>query len=210
MNAFAPAFGCATGGMAFEDALERAPRLIAAPLACERIPLMCCAGRVLAEPFHAHLDLPGFDQSAMDGYAVCSADVMPGMALPVTGRAAAGEAPGRLPAAGAHRILTGAPLPDGADAVIAQENVHRDGDLVHIEHVPPAGTNVRWRGEDIRAGAELIAASTTLDWRHLTVMAAQGACEVAVRRRPRVGGRLRSACHRGRMAMLTVRERRVR
>lgn len=82
----------------------------------------------------------------MDGYAVCSADVMIGMATPVTGRTAAGEAPGRLSTGGAHRILTGAPLPEGADAVIAQENVHRDGDLVHIERVPPAGTNVRRQG----------------------------------------------------------------
>ena len=122
----------------------------------------------------------------MDGYAVCSADVMPGMALPVTGRTAAGEAPGRLSAGGAHRILTGAPLPDGANAVIAQENVHRAGDLVHIELVPPPGTNVRRRGEDIRAGTELIAAGTTLDWRHMTVMAAQGARDVVVRGRPRV------------------------
>ena len=60
MNAFALTFGCATGGMPFEHALERVLRPISAPLACERIPLMCCAGRVLAEPFHAHLDLPGF------------------------------------------------------------------------------------------------------------------------------------------------------
>jgi molybdopterin molybdotransferase len=186
MNAIAPAFGCATGGMPFEDALERVLRLVSAPLAFESIPLAFCVGRVLAAPFEAHLHLPGFEQSAMDGYAVCSTDVMSGMAIPVTGRTAAGEPPGRLSAGGAHRILTGAPLPDGADAVIAQENVHRHGDLVHIELVPPAGTNVRRRGEDIRVGDELIAADTTLDWRHLTVMAAQGANGVVVRRRPRV------------------------
>jgi molybdopterin molybdotransferase len=186
MNAIAPAFGCVTGGMPFEDALERVLRLVAAPLASESIPLTFCAGRVLAEPFEARLNLPGFDQSAMDGYAVRSADLMPGAAAPVTGRTAAGEAPGHLGVGAAHRILTGAPLPHGADAVITQENVHRDGDLVHIETVPPAGTNVRRRGEDIRAGNELIAAGTTLDWRHLTVMAAQGACGVVVRRRPLV------------------------
>jgi molybdopterin molybdotransferase len=186
MNAIASAFGRAAGGMPFEDALERVLRLVPAPLAFENISLTFCVGRVLAEPFEARLNLPGFDQSAMDGYAVRSADVMTGMAIPVTGRTAAGDAPCRLSAGGAHRILTGAPLPDGADAVIAQENVHRDGDLVHIERVPPIGTNVRQRGEDIRAGDELIAAGTTLDWRHSTVMAAQGAADVVVRRRPRV------------------------
>ncbi len=172
--------------MPFEDALERVLRLVSAPLACENVPLTFGVGRVLAEPFGARLNLPGFDQSAMDGYAVCSSAVTAGMALPVTGRTAAGEAPSHLAGAGAHRILTGAPIPHGADAVIAQENVHRDGDVVHVERVPPAGTNVRRRGEDIRAGDELIAAGTTLDWRHLTVMAAQGASGVAVRRRPRV------------------------
>ena len=114
MNAIAPAFGCATGGMPFEDALERVLRLVSlvsAPLAFESIPLTFCVGRVLAESFEARLNLPGFDQSAMDGYAVCSADVTAGMALPVTGRTAAGEAPGHLVVGGAHRILTGAPLP---------------------------------------------------------------------------------------------------
>jgi molybdopterin molybdotransferase len=186
MNAIAPAFGCATGGMPFEDALERVLSLVSAPLAVESIPLTFCAGRVLADSFAARLNLPGFDQSAMDGYAVCSADITAGMALPVTGRTAAGEAPGHLVFGGAHRILTGAPLPHGADAVIAQENVYRDGDVVHIERAPPAGTNVRRRGEDIRAGENLIGEGTILDWRQLTVMAAQGTGSVFLRRRPRV------------------------
>lgn len=184
MNAITPAFGCTAGGMPFDAALDRLLLLISAPLASERILLAACAGRVLAEPFRARLNLPGFDQSAMDGYALCAAAAM--AAIPVTGGTAAGDAPGQLAAGGAHRILTGAPLPLGADAVVAQENVHRDGDLVHIETVPPAGTNVRRRGEDISAGEALIAGGTTLDWRHLTMMAAQGAVEVVVRRRPRI------------------------
>jgi molybdopterin molybdotransferase len=141
----------------------------------------------LAEIFEARLHSPDCGQSAMDGYAVCSAEVKSGMALPVIGRTAAGGgAWSPVRGWGTYRILTGAPLPGGADAVIAEENVHRDGDLVHIELAAPAGTNVRRRGEDIRAGDALIAAGTTLDWRHLTVMAAQGASGVVVRRRPRV------------------------
>jgi molybdopterin molybdotransferase len=122
----------------------------------------------------------------MDGYAVCSADLMPGTRLPVTGRTAAGEAPGLLAPGGAHRILTGAPLPGGADAVIAQEHVVRDGDSVTTGATPSPGTNVRRRGEDISAGQALIAAGTVLDWRHVTVLASQGIETVTVRRRPRV------------------------
>ncbi|HVY18384.1 MAG TPA: gephyrin-like molybdotransferase Glp [Rhodopila sp.] len=186
MNAIAPAFGCTAGGLPFEDALHHVLALVTAPLPAERVPFAACVGRVLAQPVHARLDLPGFDQSAMDGYAVRAIDAMPGARLPVTGRTAAGEPPHHLVPGGAHRIFTGAPLPWGADAVIAQENLHRDGDVVAIAATPPAGTNLRRRGEDIRAGTVLIPAGITLDWRHLTVLAAQGIGTVEVRRRPRV------------------------
>lgn len=108
----------------------------------------------------------------MDGYAVRCNDLTPGVWLPVTGWAVAGDAPGRLAPCGAHRILTDAPLPDGADAVVAQENVHRQNDVIKIATVPSAGTNVRRRGEDIPAGQRLIAERTALDWRHMAVLAA--------------------------------------
>lgn len=147
---------------------------------------MDCAERVVAAPFMARSDLPRFDQSAMDGYAVRCDDLTPGAWLPVTGRAVAGDAPGRLDPGGAHRILTGAPLPDDADVVVAQENVYRQDDVIEIATVPPAGTNVRRHGEDIRAGQRLIAEGTVLDWRHIAVLAAQGVSAVSVRRRPRV------------------------
>jgi molybdopterin molybdotransferase len=186
MNAIAPAFGCTAGGMAFGDALARVLGLVETPLPAEQVPLTECLGRVLAEPFDARLDLPGFDQSAMDGYAVRRTDLTPGRWLPVTGRTAAGEAPATVPTGGAHRILTGAPLPVGADAVIAQEYVYRDGDGIQITAPVPSGTNVRRRGEDIAAGTRLMAAGTTLDWRHLTLLVAQGARDVTVRRRPGV------------------------
>jgi molybdopterin molybdotransferase len=186
MNALSPAFGCTTGGMAFDAALERVLALAEIPLGAEDVALTASAGRVLAGTVGARLSLPGFDQSAMDGYAVRCADLTPGAWLPITGRTAAGEAPGLLADGGVHRILTGAPLPIGADAVVAQENVHCDGDLVEIGAVPPIGTNVRHRGEDINAGDTLIPAGTPLDWRHVTVLAAQGIARVSVRRRPRV------------------------
>ncbi len=121
MNAITPAFGCAAGGVSFDVALGRVLSLVTGTLDNEEVTLMDCAGRVIASPFMARSDLPRFDQSAMDGYAVRCNDLTPGAWLPVTGRAVAGDAPGRLDPGGAHRILTGAPLPDGADAVVAQE-----------------------------------------------------------------------------------------
>jgi molybdopterin molybdotransferase len=186
MNAFAPTFGCATDGMPFQAALAQILGLAEDKPVLEQVVLTASAGRVLAETFNARLNLPGFDQSAMDGYAVRCAELIPGALLPITGRTAAGEAPGILAQGGAHRILTGAPLPVGADAVVPQEAVYRDGDLIRIATVPPVATNVRRRGEDIHAGDALILDGTILDWRHITVLAAQGVCSVTVRRRPRV------------------------
>jgi molybdopterin molybdotransferase len=186
MNAITPAFGCLAGGIPFDVALDRVLGLVAETLGVEDVPLAECVGRVIAAPFEARLDLPGFDQSAMDGYAVRCADLAPGNRVAVFGRTAAGETPGRLGPSGMHRILTGAPVPDGADAVIAQESVEPQGDLLQISAAPPTGTNIRRRGEDIRIGQSLIAGGTRLDWRHVTVLAAQGAGSVAVRRRPRV------------------------
>lgn len=186
MNAIVPAFCCTTEGIPFDVALARVLGLGAEKLGVEDVPLVACVGRVIAAPLKARLDLPGFVQSAMDGYAVCCADLMPGACLEVTGRTAAGEAPGRLDRNSAHRILTGAPVPVGADAVIPQESVRQQGDLLQIDAVPQAGANMRQRGEDIRIGRVLIAEGTRLDWRHIAVLAAQGVPSIAVRKRPRV------------------------
>ncbi len=186
MNAIRPHFGCTPGVMAFEAALDRILGLAPGLLPAETIGMAEGVGRILAEPFRAASDLPRFDQSAMDGYAVRVAELMPGAWLPVTGRSTAGEAPACLAAGGAHRVLTGAVLPEGADAVIAHEDIHSRGDLIGIAGVPGIGTNIRRRGEDMRAGQVLIPAGTRLDWRHLAVLAAQGAAAVQVHRRPRI------------------------
>jgi molybdopterin molybdotransferase len=110
MNAIAPGFGFSAEGIPFDIALARVLGHAAEELGVEDVPLAACAGRVIAAPFVARLDLPGFDQSAMDGYAVRCADLTAGAYLAVTGRTAAGEeAPGHLASNGLHRILTGAP-----------------------------------------------------------------------------------------------------
>lgn len=186
MNAIAPAFGCAAGGSSFAAALDRVLSLAPNKLPPETVALANCVGRVIAMPAIAGSDLPRFDQSAMDGYAVRCADLTPGASLPMTGRTAAGQAACRLGPFSVHRILTGAPLPQDANAVIAQENVHRRGDHIEIGRVPAPGTNVRQKGEDIRAGQLLIPDGTLLDWRHIAVLAAQGIAAVSVRRQPRV------------------------
>jgi molybdopterin molybdotransferase len=186
MNAIVPAFGCSDGGIRFDEALQRVLSLAPTTIGVEELQVDECVGRVIAGPFEARLDLPGFDRSAMDGYAVRGADLTAGTWLPVTGRTVAGEGPARLHPGSAHRILTGAPVPDGADAVIAQENVQQQDGILHLGAVPPPGTNVRRRGEDIRAGQRLIEPGITLDWRHVMVLAAQGVRSVWVLRRPLV------------------------
>ena len=110
MNAIVPAYDYGAEGIQFEVALTRILGLVAEKLGVEVVPLAACVGRVSAAPQQARLELPGFDQSAMDGYAVCHADLQPGACLAVAGRTAAGEAPGRLDPNSAHRTsLPGRP-----------------------------------------------------------------------------------------------------
>ena len=186
MNVIATASGCAADGMPFDAAVTRVLNLVPRTLSIEDVPLSGCAGRVVAKSLSARVDLPGFDQSAMDGYAVRHAGIAPGAWVPMSGRTAAGDAPGHLDPGRAHRILTGAPLPYGADTVVAQESVHCGDGFLRIPVVPPEGANVRRRGDDIGVGQTLIAEGTSLDWRHIAMMAAQGMPSVPVRRRPRV------------------------
>jgi len=186
MNATASVIGCAEGGVPFNIARDCILSLVPGLLGVEDVRISECVGRAAAEHILASDKLPRFDQSAMDGYAVGCADVAPGVWHPVTGRTAAGEMPGQLPAGSALRIMTGAPLPCGADTVIAQEDTYQQDGMLRAARVPPIGTNVRWRGEDIELGQVLVTAGTRLDWRHVTVLAAQGMSFVAVRRQPRI------------------------
>ncbi len=156
-----------------------------APLPPESLPRRRAAGRVLAEPLRAVADLPAADVSAMDGYALAGG--APGDVLPVSGRVVAGDPPGAaLPAGGALRIMTGAPLPAGADRVVPIEDTDGGRERVRLDAVPAAGANVRRRGEIVAAGAPLLPAGTPLTAGALSLLAAHGIAEVAVRRAPRV------------------------
>ncbi len=158
---------------------------LATPTHLRRHPLDRCGGRVLAEPVYALVDVPGFDNSAMDGYAVRHDDA-PGR-LRVVGTVPAGAAP-TAPLAPGHaaRIMTGAPVPSGADAVVPVEEVQVDGDHVLITSAVVPGQHVRRRGEDVTTGAPVLPAGRTLRAADLAAAAATGHAELAVRRRPRV------------------------
>jgi molybdopterin molybdotransferase len=170
-----------------------AERLIAervAPVAeHEIVPLRAAAGRVLARDVVAPIDLPPFDNSAVDGYAVRAGDLAGAgeTRLAIVDRAAAGHAAGRALQAGeAIRIFTGAPMPQNADTVFMQEDCKvEDGAVV----LPPGlkrGANRRLAGEDVRAGAVALPAGRRLAVQHLALAAALGLTELPLRRRVRV------------------------
>jgi molybdopterin molybdotransferase len=123
------------------------------PLAAELVPLADAAGRVAAEAAMSAVDLPPFDRSSMDGYAVRAADTAPGVPLRVAGGVAAGEvAAAELEPGTAARVSTGAAIPPGADAVLQSELAEeRDGAVTPARALEP-GRHIRYRGEDLRAG----------------------------------------------------------
>ncbi len=159
------------------------------PLGAERVPLDEAAGRVLAEDLHAAQDLPPFDNSAMDGFAVrlldCGAEA--GATLPVVETVRAGER-GRpkLGPGQAIRIMTGAPLPEGTDTVVPKEATEGGDATVKLLRRPTLGAHIRRRGEDVRAGAQLLRKGVRLRPYEIALLAAQGEERVAVIRRPRV------------------------
>jgi molybdopterin molybdotransferase len=161
---------------------------IGAPLASELVPLTRALGRVLSDDFAAPFDVPPADNSAVDGYAVGAADI-PARGtrdLVVIGDLAAGAVFERALGAGqALRIMTGAPMPVGAETVYPQEIVQREGDRVRVGPIDK-GANVRRAGEDVAAGKTVIEAGTVLRPQEIGLMASLGAWQLPVRRRPRV------------------------
>ena len=174
--------------LTYEQALAQ---LLAAAQPVEeirRVPLTAAAGRVLASAQQSGVAVPPLANSAMDGYAVRVADVSAaGVCLPVSQRIPAGTVGTPLQAGTAARIFTGAPIPEGADAVIMQERCEHGEAGVVINHVPRFQENIRPAGEDIMLGADILPAGIRLRPQDIGLAAAAGLPELPVRRRVRVG-----------------------
>ena len=170
--------------------VERAQALcleLVAPLARhETVPLAQAAGRRLAVTARAWRAQPPFASAAMDGYAVQSADLVPGAVLQVVGESAAGHGwSGAVAPGQALRIFTGAPVPEGADHVVIQEDVTRDGSQITVLPTLGQGSNIRPLGADFAADFALAAPRTLSAW-DLSLLAAMNVAEVTVLARPRV------------------------
>ncbi len=158
-------------------------------LPAERVALLESLDRVLAEPIVSTREIPPWPNSSMDGYAVRSADTHRGgsLRLAVIGRVPAGSMPEQPVGPGqAIRIFTGAPMPDGADAVIPQEDVEIDGTGIVVAHAVDAGAFVRPRGEDVRPGDPVLSPGQVIGPAEVGLLATLGWPQVGVRRRPRV------------------------
>lgn len=162
------------------------------PLPVRNVALMDAIGMPIAEDVVAGVSLPGFDNSAMDGYAVVFADVAEArddrpIHLPVIGEIAAGQtglmalAPGT-----AAKIMTGAPVPAGCDAVVPYEWTDRGVDQVQINRAPQQGQHIRRAGEDVEEGEVVVSDGTVIGERHVGLLAAVGRASVRSRPRPRV------------------------
>ena len=172
--------------LSVEEALEQILSRVR-PLPTERVDVLASLGRVLAEPVRSTRVIPPWPNSSMDGYAVRATDTRPGATLAVVGRVAAGALPDRAVGAGeAMRIFTGAPLPDGADAVVPQEEVDAAETRVTLHGATERGAYVRPAGEDVRMGDLVLEPGTLLGAAEIGLLASLGRNQVEVSRRPRV------------------------
>jgi molybdopterin molybdotransferase len=153
----------------------------------EKVSTFDADGRVLAQDLVSPLQVPPQDNSSMDGYAVRAAEIPDeGVVLPVSQRIPAGTAAQPLVAGTVARIFTGAPVPEGADAIVMQEDTEADGERVRILRVPDRGQWIRASGEDVRKGAVVLSRGDRLDPAALGLAAGIGCGVVEVARRPRV------------------------
>lgn len=153
----------------------------------ETVVLRDCLGRILARDLVSRVTAPPHDNSAMDGYALRAADARAqGGTLPLSGVVAAGQPPVELPPGAAMRIFTGAPIPHGADTVVMQERCEEGSGHVSVPESPTTGDHIRMAGEDLVAGAPIIAQGTRLQPQHLALAATAGYGALPVRPRLRV------------------------
>jgi molybdopterin molybdotransferase len=169
-----------------EEALEAVLARVSA-LGTERVDVLGALGRVLAEPIVSRREIPPWPNSSMDGYAVRAEDTGAGVRLTVVGRVEAGALPSRVVARGeAMRIFTGAPLPEGADSVVPQEDVDVSDGHIAMRRPLERAAFVRPRGEDVRVGDRVLEAGIPLTAAEVGLLATLGYGQVPVHRRPRV------------------------
>ncbi len=173
-----------SGLLSVDEALARLLAGARAVSEIETVSTLVATGRVLARAQTSLLDVPPLDNTAMDGYAVRSADCSSGAArLRVRQRIPAGAVGQPLEPGTAARIFTGGPIPPGADAVVPQEQTAADGDHVVIKHSPQPGEWIRRAGEDIRAGATILEAGTRLRAQEIGLAASVGLATLPVQRK---------------------------
>lgn len=173
--------------LSVREALGRLLDAVRPVCGTETVPTLEANGRVLAEDQRATIDVPAADNTQMDGYAVRAADCESGSAtLRVSQRIPAGSVGEPLAPGTAARIFTGALIPPGADAVVMQEQCEAVGDSVTVRHVPRSGEWIRRAGEDVAAGAVILAAGTRLRSQELGLAASIGLARLPVRPRVRV------------------------
>lgn len=179
---------CASPGLiSVADAIEKIVSSAVALEESETIDILHALNRVLAVDVYSNINVPGYDNSAMDGYAVNSTECKTsGLSLPVTQRIPAGQVGNKLEKGSAARIFTGAPIPAGADAVVMQERCERDGDNVVINEVVSANTNVRFAGEDIAKDSVVLTAGTRLRAQELGLVASVGLAALKVKQKLKV------------------------
>lgn len=175
-----------------DEALKTVLDSIRSPLGNESVGILESLGRVFAEDIHSDSDIPAFDYSAMDGFAIRSSDCISattasGIRLKISGEfRAGGDASSKVGKGEAVKIMTGAPIPEGADAVVMVENTKEAGGFVEVFEQVQKGDNIRLAGEDIRKGDLVLERGSLIGPAHIGMLASMGIAIVSVAKRPKV------------------------
>ncbi len=180
---------CDTPGlMPLSTGISRLIKAITSTTETELISLDNACGRVLAKPIVATAPVPGFDNSAMDGYAINVESIKAGTAVEIQGKSLAGKPySDPLLAGKCIRIMTGAPIPTQANAVVMQENVSIENGCAFFDVLPTPGVNIRYTGEEIKKGQIILPSGTLINSVHLALITSVGCASVEVYKKTRVG-----------------------